>query len=328
MNKIYIFIFAILAVSVTACSSWNDDESIDIKTPEKGDYGKYLERLREYKTTDHQAILAWFDNSTKVTTSRSHHMSDIPDSVDIAILTSPTDLVGFEVEDMRSLQQQKGTKVLLPIDFDQMQSIYDAEDSTIESSFEEYVKTEVESLLATVKKYEYDGIAIGYKGKNTIYMTAETKSNYLNRQNIFLTAINGYFSQSSSQFAVFYGNPQFLESKTILPLCKHIIINTLGVSSADGLSIAISQASVADVPTDRFSVMVNTASLDAGDKNTGYFGAERAIVSAANWVTEGNNVYKKTGLAINNIQNDYFNPTHRYLYSRQAINIINPAPLK
>ena len=49
---------------------------------------------------------------------------------------------------------------------------------------------------------------------------------------------------------------------------------------------------------------------------------------AAYWVTEPSAEFTKAGLAIENMQNDYYNATNTYQYVREAINIMNPAPKK
>jgi len=45
-------------------------------------------------------------------------------------------------------------------------------------------------------------------------------------------------------------------------------------------------------------------------------------------VTEPSAEFTKAGLAIENMQNDYYNATNTYQYVREAINIMNPAPKK
>ena len=77
-----------------------------------------------------------------------------------------------------------------------------------------------------------------------------------------------------------------------------------------------------------FIVSASTVSLDTTDKTTGYYNALRALSEAAYWVTEPSAEFTKAGLAIENMQNDYYNATNTYQYVREAINIMNPAPKK
>ena len=84
--------FSVLALS--ACSDWTDSESIKLKEPGIDEqspelYAKYLKNLQEYKNSDHKIVYGWFDNSEKVPFSRGQHMSDVPDSLDVIIATTP-----------------------------------------------------------------------------------------------------------------------------------------------------------------------------------------------------------------------------------------------
>lgn len=69
--------------------------------------------------------------------------------------------------------------------------------------------------------------------------------------------------------------------------CKHIILATDNVTDDAQLSVFARLAmAAAGVPTDRFVVAVSTASLDASDKQTGFYGTDRALTEAAYWTTE------------------------------------------
>lgn len=334
-NKILIFLLSFIAGSflLVSCSDWNDDESLDIKQPTNPAYGKYLEKLRAYKNSDHKHVYAWFDNSNKVPYTRAQHMSDVPDSVDVVALMYPDALAEFEINDMRTLQNDKGTKVVYTVDYDGIKDVYDQmvkeekeKDENYQApEFIPYMKDKVKGLLNLSSTYNYDGIIVGYKGQSTIYMTDAEKAAYTANQAAFLGEIDTWRA-SNNKIVIYEGSPQFLLDKSLLAHCKHIILNTINVPSAIDLSVAVSQAMATDVPTDRFIVKASTISLDTSDKNTGYYGTERAIIEAAYWVTEIETGYNKAGLGIYNIQNDYYNATNVYQYAKRSINIMNPAP--
>lgn len=337
MNKIYLFLISAFlgSVALTSCSDWNDDESLTINTPNDPEYPAYLENLRAYKNSDHKYIYGWFDNSVKTPSSRAHHMSDVPDSIDVVVLKTPANLATFEVEDLKYLQETKGTKVTYAVDYDQIQSAYkqlvksetEKNEAYVPQAFSDYLKHNVDSLLAISSTQNFDGIIVGYLGQSTIYMSEAEKTEYLANQSVFFGAVESWLSANSGKMISYMGTPQFLNDKSILAKCKHIILNTSDVVSEDQLGLAALQAIVADVPTDRFIVFASTPSLDTTDKKTGYYGTMRAITEAAYWVTEDASSYKKAGLAIGNIQNDYYNAEKRYEYVRESINIITPAPI-
>lgn len=337
MNKIYLFLVSVFLGStlLTSCSDWTDDESVTINTPQSPEYPAYLESLRTYKNSDHKYIYAWFDNSDKAPSSRGQHMSSVPDSVDVVVLTTPANLVSFELEDMKELQEKKGTKVVYSVDFDQIKTTYDemvkAKNEKngvyVAPDFTAYLKHNVDSLLAISSSASFDGIIVGYVGQSTIYMSEAEKATYLANQNTFLGEVQTWMTANPNKMVSYLGTPQFLSDKSILSKSKHIILNTLDVTAADQLSLFAMQALADGVPTDRFIVFANTVSLDTSDKKTGYYGEKRSVIEAAYWVTQGVGNYTKAGMAINNVQRDYYNSNQRYEYVRQSINIITPAPI-
>ena len=170
---------------------------------------------------------------------------------------------------------------------------------------------------------------IEYKGRNPIYMSNEEKTEAKKYQDSFFGAVSSWKNSNSGKILSFQGNPENLISQTILENCKHIILNTDNVVDDAQLSVVARKALLADnVPSDRFIVTVSTASLDASDKKTGFYGEDRAITEAAYWVMEPTTDFTKSGLAIYNVQNDYYNANHTYKYVKEAINIMNPAPQK
>lgn len=334
-NKILILLLSFIAGSflLVSCSDWNDNESVNIKQTTDPSYDKYLEKLRAYKNSDHKYVYAWFDNSNKVPYSRGQHMSDVPDSVDVVSLIYPDALADFEINDIKILQNDKGTKVVYTVSYDVIKDVYDQmvkeekeKDENYQApEFIPYMKEKVKGLLNLSSSYNYDGIIAGYKGQSTIYMSDAQKAAYIANQAAFLGEIDTW-RKENNKMLIYEGSPQFLQDKSLLAHCKHIILNTMNVASAIDLSIAVSQAMTADIPTDRFIVKASTISLDTSDKNTGYYDTDRAIIEAAYWVTETGTGYNKAGLGIYNIQNDYYNATNVYQYAKESINIMNPAP--
>ena len=76
-----------------SCSDWTDPESINIHTPSMEEqnpelYAQYLESLNNFKATDHQVVIVSVNNVSTVTTSRSQHLTDMPDSLDYICLNN------------------------------------------------------------------------------------------------------------------------------------------------------------------------------------------------------------------------------------------------
>lgn len=331
-NKIFGALLPILTMAFLV--SCTDVESIDINRPGLEEqspelYAKYLENLNTYKRSDdHKVAYAWFDNSVKAPYSRAHHISDIPDSLDVVSMMYPADLAEFELTDMATVRR-KGTKVVYTISFDRIQKEYtDKVKEGVETgTFSVYLKAEVDRLIS----YEssFDGIIAEYKGKNPIYMSAADKEEAKANQDIFWGAVMAWKQANTNKLLTFQGYPENLIGQSVLSECRHIILATDDVDAVEELSVVARKAMLsAGTPTDRFVVAVSTISMDAADTKTGFYEKARAIKEAAYWITEPSADYTRAGIAIYNIQNDYYNADAIYPCVKEAINIMNPSPRK
>ena len=82
-------------------------------------------------------------------------MGDLPDSIDIVILTHPEELVSFEREEIKILKD-KGTKVAYAVSYDDIKAKYDEEQITAsqiqmkensENTFDGFLREEVKKQL-------------------------------------------------------------------------------------------------------------------------------------------------------------------------------------
>lgn len=331
-NKIFGALLPALAMTLLA--SCTDVESIELNRPGLDEespelYAKYLQNLNEYKSSEsHKVTYAWFDNSVKTPYSRGQHISDVPDSLDVVSVMHPADLAEFEIKDMAAVRA-KGTKVVYTISFDNIRKEY--ADKVVEGvetgTFAAYLQAELDRLLG----YEasFDGIIVEYKGKNPIYMSNEAKAEAKAEQDLFFAAIMKWKGSHADKMLTFQGYPENLMGQTVLSECRHIILVTDKLEDVQQLSLVVRKAMISkEVPTDRFVVAVSTVSMDATDGKTGYFGEKRAMKEAAYWVTESSSDYTRAGIAIYNIQYDYYNADAIYPCVKEAINIMNPAPIK
>jgi hypothetical protein len=237
-------------------------------------------------------------------------------------------LAEFELEDIANVHE-KGTKVFYSISYDNILKEHTdkVKEGTETSAFSAYLSAELNRLIAL--EAPFDGIVAEYRGSNPIYMSEADKAEAKANQDTFFGVISNWKSANSGKQLVFQGYPANLIGQSVLSSCDHIILITNDVTDVAQLGIEALQALMADgVPADRFIVSASTVSLDTTDKTTGYYNALRALSEAAYWVTEPSAEFTKAGLAIENMQNDYYNATNTYQYVREAINIMNPAPKK
>jgi len=337
----------ILSVLITACSDWTDVESIDINKPHisetnPAEYAKYLENLRQYKNSDHNTVMVEFNNNNKIPTSRSQRVESIPDSVDIVLFTEPV-LADWEISDIIKVRKDKATEFMFTIDFDKIKYIYDLlvfdRDAILDGigddeeepaplpSFQTYLLDTMQSTIALVDKYQYDGVCFNYKGKSTLHMTDEEVVEYTLYHNVFIGILKDWESRNANKKLLFSGMPQNLLDRSFLPLCHKIIINCNEAIDASRLDYRVVSACADEVPTDRFIVSAQTVSLDSSDPKTGYWadGVELAVIGTAEWVAIDKSDYLVEGILITNVSNDYFNSERTYNSSRNAIDIINPS---
>lgn len=321
------------ATCFSACDDWTEVENVTINTPgieelNPEQYAKYLQNLVEYKNSDHKVVYAWFDNSEKAPFSRGQHISDAPDSLDVISMMYPAELAEFELTDMQKVRA-KGTKVVYTISFDKIRKEHadKVKEGTESGTFDAYLSAELTKQVGYADAF--DGIIAEYKGTNPVYMSAEQKAEAKKLQDAFFGAISAWKSSNADKMLTFQGYPENLIEQSVLSDCRHIILATDDVADDAQLSVVARLAMAAsNVPTDRFVIAVSTVSMDIADKKTGYYGADRALKEAAYWATEMSGDYTRAGLAIYNVQNDYYNAGNAYQYVKEAINIMNPAPKK
>lgn len=340
-NKTIAYLLSMACVmSFAACGDWTETESLEIAYPKVEEhnpelYSQYINKLKAYKQSEHKVTYAWFDNSQKIPYSRGQHIINVPDSVDYLILMYPDNLVSREVDEMQKVREGKAIKVLCPIDYDAIKLAHDLK--VIEllqggaapeniPDFMNVLTHEVESTLAMVSKYNYDGIVVGYKGKSSIHMTDDEKAAFTAYQNAYIGKIMTWYDSNKNKMISFMGKPQNILDKTILNSFSHFILPTIGIVAPDQLTVEAKTALEEGVPTDRFVVVATTASLDNTDVKTGYWADKTlAILSTASWVLTSHDGFGVAGMGIYNINNDYYNPQKIYPNSRKVIETMNPS---
>ena len=293
-----------------------------------------MENLRQYKAdSEHKKVYAWFDNSEKVPFSRAHHLTDLPDSIDVVALMHPGNLENWELNEMAEIREKKGTKIIVPIDFDAIKAIYNAklemaiEEENATKDFQAYLTDTLEYSLSWSKKYNYDGICIGYNGKSMLNMLEEEKLEYIANERLFIGIINDWKGRNSSKIFAYSGKPQNLMDKSLLKDCSLILLSEgLDATDKNKCTYYLSLAAAEGVPTDRLAMMTSSISSDKNDTKTGYLNnGERSLPTIAEWAASDHNGIVVAGIGINNISTDYYNPGKVYQYTRNAISTLNPS---
>lgn len=128
-NSIFKTLFsAMTLVAVASCSDWTDVESIKLNTPTIEEqnpelYAQYVKSLNEFKTSEHQVVITSIDNVSTIPTSRSQHLTDMPDSIDYICLNNIMEVSEVNASEMEEVRRL-GTKVLGLVDFDKIESAW------------------------------------------------------------------------------------------------------------------------------------------------------------------------------------------------------------
>ncbi len=334
---------AAFAVPFVSCSDWTDAERVEIKEPDMEHdnpelYAKYLAALREYKqSAGHKVVYAWFDNSVKVTASRGQRIETVPDSVDVISLMYSDNLTSREIADIAKVRT-KGTRVVYTIAYDSLTESYkayleqfaaeppsvEADDApAVAKTLAEYAVDYSSSQIALCAKYNYDGVVVSYNGKELTHSTPDQIAEYTAIQTAFFAPIVEWKAANPSKMLSLLGRAHNILNKDIVALFEHIIVPTHYAASTVAIAQEIRKSVAEGAPADRFVAMVMTTSLDKSDIKTGYFGSDRALTMTAYWVATPEVGYTKAGVAIYNVQNDFYNPLLIYKYTREAISIMN-----
>ncbi|WP_314262745.1 glycoside hydrolase family 18 [Hoylesella nanceiensis] len=114
LNKALLALFGGL-FTLAACSDATDMElknPADLTRSNKSE--AYYAKLREYKKSDHQKAFGWFGNWTGAGVSLENSLEGLPDSVDfVSLWGNWKNLTTAQKEDLKIVQQKKGTKVLM-----------------------------------------------------------------------------------------------------------------------------------------------------------------------------------------------------------------------
>lgn len=334
------FSMTCLALALFMGSCDTGIESVDINEPGINTqnaelYTTYLTNLKAYKATSHRVVFGWFDNSKKMPASQGQTILAVPDSLDYLILTSPTNLNARELNEVESIRTNKSIKTLYEINYATIRAAYDAELQAFQenkdnvgktfTSFNTYLVDSVQAKLALCDKYNYDGVVMTFSGKSKIYLDENEKIETIGLENDFIGIAKDWKGRHADKMLVLAGKPQNITDQTVFDLVSYIIIPCEAATSESGVTYLMTKAAVDGVPTNKLLPLVTFYSLDASDVKTGYWAnGTYAAVGAAKWVASDHDAFSIAGLALDNINNDYYHASFVYPNVRKAISIINP----
>lgn len=340
-------------VLATSCSDWTDVESLNIHNPSIKDqnpalYAQYVKSLNEFKASEHQVVIVSVNNIAATPTSRSQHLTDLPDSVDYICLNNIMEVSKVNVSEMEEVRQL-GTKVLGLVDFDAIESAWKVileeeaanppmapeetegegeEEEPVDNAtrFIQYCKGEMDKLITANNALGVDGIVANFTGFDLNILVGESAiAAETARQAVFFDAVTSWKAANANKVILFKGSPQNVMNKGLLSDCKYIIVNAHSAKNLYEMSYYILMASAKDVPTNRFVMGVTTPYVTNSGSNNGEFGdGSSAIIGAAQWAVSRTPEYTKAGISIDSAETDYFNAANVYPTVKEAINTLSP----
>ncbi len=314
------------------CKKWTDAKALTVQKTDADStnndprYQQYLQNLKNYKDYAHPLIIGWFTNWTTNNSLQNSFLKNLPDSLDMVCIVKPdSSLSGDQVRDMQTLQQQKGTRVLLTVDMHSMSDSILAIGNPNASDNSDAIIAYANTVIKQVQQYNYDGIDLVFEGNSC----ASCASLFKDPQNVStliktLSAVVGLKSGTNKLFLL-EGDANYLPAGTGYNF-NYFIANTSTATWYFQISsIYEGFKDVEGFTSDKFIVMT---SFD--DKNVWPNGGinfnsldgtiSPASLAMAKWNTPDG---IKGGEGIYSIQNDYYNSD--YQFSRQIIQILNPS---
>ena len=338
-----IFKINILLVSIAllaGCSEWTTPESIEIEknsieqtNPEL--YAKYCDALKEYKASEHKIAYTTFLNSPEIAANGSEKISMIPDSVDFVQLMN-LEVSESHLEEIAAVREKKGTRFVFRFSVEECMAAYeayveqayaDAEGTEpVVPSFEEFYATEFQKVTAKVAEYGLDGFTFAFVGKNIEGMTEEQQAAYTTEHDAAFAPVKAWLSSNSSKVFFLEGNPQYVLDNEVLNAASFYILQTRSCRSTGELGLyGINAYTSGKLPENaKLLYAVETPSFIEEEYLVGQFVLGEQIPLAADWIAKDAS-FEKSGLAIWNVQRDYFN-TDGMVYPnvRKAIKTMNP----
>lgn len=359
-NKIFPAVVAMLAIlGSVSCSKWTEPESMPLHSPSleemyPEEYADYLASIRAYRQTDHQVVWGWFDNSASSSSGQADRLTALPDSLDAVVLMYPELLDSWEVEEMHTIQQDRAVKVLYTIRYSDIVAEYEAslpqEDDTAEDSENEGAETlddadaspaedgfiavmdaHLDRVLPLCGEYGFDGITVWYDPVDYTHIEESASQIEAARHTHFLARLNEWIAANPEKmFVMESSRMQYIMDRSILQASDYIVVHTESETNIIGVSMAVNNLLVEDIPTDRFIVLSHMTS--SSDPRLGYINdiegnSVNSTWEIAWWVKEPAEGMTKAGLGIYAIKSDYWSSEVDYYITKKAISILNPSPI-
>lgn len=310
------FISLVLSLSccaflAAACSDWTEQETVGLeidgpKDQDPAQYAAYMKALRAYKQSDHIRTYGRLKNAPETSVSEKDFLRSLPDSLDFAAFFNSDDMTPYDIEDI-PVVQEKGTRVLYYIDYDQLKDRF-ADNAALDGY--------IDGVLAKIAKYGLDGAVLA---GNPVMGDGSAAQQAASRLLVDKLAAVAGPAANGDKALLFEGDPTFL-ADTDRNKFDYFVLSTADYDNVSDMLLLIREAlDVWGLPASKLFLSTDPSStiLSVDQAKVG------ALTEVAHLVlSEG----PLAGLGIYDIGSDYYDPTYTYKHIGGVIALLNASP--
>lgn len=330
-NTLILNILLVCSVAVS-CSEWTTPESLEfeknsIQQTDPELYRQYCEAVKEYKGSDHKVMYVTFDNVEKISNG-SHNIVMLPDSVDYVQLHNP-EIAEPVLKEMNAMREKLGTRFVLRFSYNECLAEYQTLEPTEPEAgiptFEDFFAGQLAKVTAKVAEYGLDGFTFAFTCGNPYEMTSSDRSALEQAQQMAFPQVAEWIGANADKKFFFEGYPHYILVDGVVSAAEYVILPTRSERATGDLAYRALQAvNSGKIAKDtRFLFAVETPSFIEEEYLVGQFVLGEQIPLAAEWIAADAS-FEKSGLAVWNVQRDYFDTKKIYSTVRRAIKTMNP----
>lgn len=332
MRNTLIFNILLVCLLAVSCSEWTTPESLEfeknsIQQSDPELYRQYCEAVKAYKESDHKIMYVTFDNVNKISNG-SHNIAMLPDSVDYVQLHN-MEIDESILKEMDVMREKLGTRFVLRFSYNECLAEYQTLEPTEPEAgiptFEDFFAGQFAKVTAKVAEYGLDGFTFAFTCGNPYEMTSSDRSALEQAQQMAFPQVAEWIGANADKKFFFEGYPHYILVDGVVSAAEYVILPTRSERATGDLAYRALQAVNSGKVSKhtRFLFAVETPSFIEEEYLVGNFVLGEQIPLAAEWITTDAS-FEKSGLAVWNVQRDYFDTKKIYSTVRRAIKTMNP----
>jgi hypothetical protein len=268
-----------------------------------------------------------FDNVEKISNG-SHNIAMLPDSVDFVQLHN-LEIAEPVLKEMDAMREKLGTRFVLRFSYNECLAEYQTLEPTEPEAgiptFEDFFAGQFAKVTAKVAEYGLDGFTFAFTCGNPYEMMSSDRSALEQAQQMAFPQVAEWIGANADKKFFFEGYPHYILVDGVVSAAEYVILPTRSERATGDLAYRALQAVNSGKVSKhtRFLFAVETPSFIEEEYLVGNFVLGEQIPLAAEWITTDAS-FEKSGLAVWNVQRDYFDTKKIYSTVRRAIKTMNP----